>query len=271
MKSISLSFLGHFKIGLFTAFWLTLFLVFIGPFDTAELSIQWRAEVMYVYGIVFLCSYMSMVPVQNLLFKRLKYWNWLLEGLIILLVYTLSLIGSFAYYTSDIINGNYEFEVFLLEIYIPTALVLFPMLGFGRWYIGKQAKTVVKKVGKNLSELGIDQRQWKLKIEDLLQQEVYLKHDISLSSIADQLNTNSSLLSKIINEGYGLNFNDFINKYRIEAVIKALKSGNHSTHTLQGIAENCGFKSKATFNRAFKKHTEMSPTDYLAKILTKIK
>ena len=64
-----------------------------------------------------------------------------------------------------------------------------------------------------------------------------------------------------------MNFNDFINHYRIEAVKEKLKKGEHKTSTLLGIAFDCGFNSKATFNRAFKKSTTVSPKDYLQKEL----
>ena len=60
-----------------------------------------------------------------------------------------------------------------------------------------------------------------------------------------------------------MNFNDFINHYRIEAVKEKLQKEEHKTSTLLGIAFDCGFNSKATFNRAFKKSIDLSPKDYL--------
>jgi AraC-like DNA-binding protein len=67
----------------------------------------------------------------------------------------------------------------------------------------------------------------------------------------------------VINQGFQLNFNDFINQYRIEAVKDKLKAGEQKTQTLLGIAYDCGFNSKATFNRAFKKVTGLSPKQWL--------
>jgi AraC-like DNA-binding protein len=77
------------------------------------------------------------------------------------------------------------------------------------------------------------------------------------------LKTNASVLSKMINQGFNLNFNDFINYYRIEAVKEKIKNGEQKTQTLLGIAYDCGFNSKATFNRAFKKATNQSPKDWI--------
>ena len=71
------------------------------------------------------------------------------------------------------------------------------------------------------------------------------------------------IISKTINQGFQMNFNDCINSYRIEAVKNSLDLGEHKKTTLLGIAYDCGFNSKATFNRAFKKHTGKTPKEYI--------
>jgi AraC-like DNA-binding protein len=106
--------------------------------------------------------------------------------------------------------------------------------------------------------------EWKPKILSLLQNEkIYEDSELSLTQMAKQLKTNPSVLSKTINQGFQLNFNDFINNYRIEAVKEKLQAGEQKTQTLLGIAYDCGFNSKATFNRAFKKVTGTSPKEWL--------
>lgn len=90
----------------------------------------------------------------------------------------------------------------------------------------------------------------------------YLEAELTLSDLAKQLKTNTSILSKVINDGTGRNFNDFINSYRVQEVIIKLKAGEQQTQTLLGIAYDCGFNSKATFNRAFKKVTGKTPKEF---------
>ncbi len=108
--------------------------------------------------------------------------------------------------------------------------------------------------------------EWKPKILNLLQTErIFEDSELSLSQMAKQLKTNPSIISKTINQGFQLNFNDFINNYRIEAIKEKLKAGEQKTQTLLSIAFDCGFNSKATFNRAFKKVTNFSPIDWLKK------
>lgn len=107
---------------------------------------------------------------------------------------------------------------------------------------------------------------WKSKIQTLIQYEsLYNNPELTLSDIAKKLDTNVSIISKTINQGFRMNFNDFINNYRIEEIKKAFDNDEHKKSTLLGIAFDCGFNSKATFNRAFKKNTGFSPKQYLEK------
>lgn len=109
-------------------------------------------------------------------------------------------------------------------------------------------------------------KEWKSKILELVEQEkAYEAAELSLVQMARQLKTNPTLLSKVINQGFGKNFNDFINHYRIEAVKEKLQAGEQKIQTLLGIAYDCGFNSKATFNRAFKKATGTSPKEWMEK------
>jgi AraC-like DNA-binding protein len=104
----------------------------------------------------------------------------------------------------------------------------------------------------------------KSSILDLMQtSRLYEDPELSLTHMASQLATNPSVLSKAINRGFSKNFNDFVNEYRIEAVKDKLRSGEQKSQTLLGIAYDCGFNSKATFNRAFKKSTGMNPKDWM--------
>jgi AraC-like DNA-binding protein len=109
-------------------------------------------------------------------------------------------------------------------------------------------------------------KEWKPKILQYIQTEkAYEDPELSLTQMARHLKTNPTIISKAINQGFQQNFNDFVNYYRIEAVKEKLESGEQQRQTLLGIAFDCGFNSKATFNRAFKKLTGQSPKDWTTK------
>ena len=106
---------------------------------------------------------------------------------------------------------------------------------------------------------------WKTKIENLiLTEKLFQNPELSLSEIANKLKSNTNIISRAVNQGFNMNFNDFINNYRIEAVKEMFQKGEHKNSTLLGIAYDCGFNSKATFNRAFKKNTNLSPKEFLS-------
>jgi len=71
-----------------------------------------------------------------------------------------------------------------------------------------------------------------------------------------------SQVSDLINKGLGQNFNDYINKYRVEVIVKKLSDENNNHLSILAIALDNGFNSKATFNRVFKKKTGKSPSEY---------
>ena len=103
----------------------------------------------------------------------------------------------------------------------------------------------------------------KSKIENVMVREkLYLEPELSLSDLAQKLKTNTSVLSAAINSNFGKNFNDFVNEYRVEEFKKQIKLSQNQNYTLLAIAFDCGFNSKATFNRAFKKFTGQSPSRF---------
>ncbi|WP_298305412.1 AraC family transcriptional regulator [Flavobacterium sp.] len=111
---------------------------------------------------------------------------------------------------------------------------------------------------------------WKTRIETLmLEEHLYENPELTLMEVCDRLGTHSKKISEVINQGYGLNFNDFINHYRTKAVIHRLEKGDHTNVTLLSIALDCGFNSKSTFNRAFKRYTNQTPKEYIETYLKK--
>jgi AraC-like DNA-binding protein len=90
----------------------------------------------------------------------------------------------------------------------------------------------------------------------------YLDSELSLSSLSKQIGLNRNQLSKLINDGIGDNFYDFINKYRVDEVKRLMTDPKKHNYNLLGIALEAGFKSKSTFNLIFKRFTGLTPTEY---------
>ncbi|RPE13417.1 AraC family transcriptional regulator [Chitinophaga lutea] len=90
----------------------------------------------------------------------------------------------------------------------------------------------------------------------------YLDPDLTIYTLAEALNMQRHHLSQLINERSGSSFYDFINGYRVEAVKSRLKDPASGHLTILGIAFECGFNSKATFNTTFRKFTGLTPSAY---------
>lgn len=105
-------------------------------------------------------------------------------------------------------------------------------------------------------------------ITNLIDAEFYLDNDITLLKMSKMANTNSSYLSKIINEDYYKSFANFINEHRITYTLKKLELfPEYRKLTIEHISENAGFSSSNAFYRAFKKNTGLTPAYYIKKRL----
>lgn len=91
----------------------------------------------------------------------------------------------------------------------------------------------------------------------------YLEPDLKIHDFAAMLNVPPYSLSEQINKQMGINFYEFVNRYRIEEFKKRVISDKYRHLTLLAIALDVGFNSKASFNRIFKKHTGRTPSQFV--------
>lgn len=87
---------------------------------------------------------------------------------------------------------------------------------------------------------------------------------LTLPELARRLATNTTYLSRALNQGLGQTFNEFINRLRVEAVAAELRAG--STRDLVQIGFDAGFNSKASFQRAFRLYMKVTPSEYRSQI-----
>jgi AraC-like DNA-binding protein len=111
-----------------------------------------------------------------------------------------------------------------------------------------------------------------VQLNELMQDgKIYLDANLTLSALSKKLRIHPNHLSRIINENYGLNFNDYINKFRIEGIKKILSDSNIKKINMLEIMYDNGFYSKSVFNTAFKKFTGMTPSEFRRRQLSSAK
>jgi AraC-like DNA-binding protein len=102
----------------------------------------------------------------------------------------------------------------------------------------------------------------------MLEHQPYLDPNLSLHALAAGLQLPPHVLSRVINDGFGQSFFDFVNGYRVEAFKRRMRAPDAGRFTLLSLALEVGFNSKTAFNRAFKKHTGQTPREHLHDLST---
>lgn len=96
------------------------------------------------------------------------------------------------------------------------------------------------------------------------ERQYFLNADISLSSLAQELGVKPYLLTQAINQVLGVKFYDLVNERRITHVCELLLK--RPSRPVLEMAFEAGFNSKSTFNAAFKKYQQCTPSQYKARI-----
>ncbi len=99
-------------------------------------------------------------------------------------------------------------------------------------------------------------------LEYVRKNELYKDHNITLGKLAKNLSLTPHVVSQVVNEQMSLNFNDFINSYRIEEAKKMLSDTGMKNITIASIAYDSGFNTLSAFNTAFKKFTGLTPSQF---------
>ena len=98
--------------------------------------------------------------------------------------------------------------------------------------------------------------------ECMMVEKPHLEGKLTLQELASKMESNPKDLSQVINQGFGQNFFDFVNAYRVEEFKRLATLERLENETLLAIAFEAGFNSKSTFNAAFKKITGITPIQF---------
>ncbi len=152
-----------------------------------------------------------------------------------------------------------EGTVFKRFIIISTSFII---LSIGVLFV----KTRRKKVAKRKKILNsIKKREAEILISKLYilmdKDKPYLECDLTIGMLAKQMSINERTLSLLLNHYIRVNFKDFINSYRLNKFNERIKTTKR--YSIIGMAYECGFNSKSSFYRAYKKQFGKTPNQFV--------
>ncbi len=205
--------------------------------DTERISFTWFRNFLVIYFLNFIANFAMIIYVAVTQYDyEAMWWGYFLT---MVFVYYLSIFGY-----SQAQNRSVRFiaaENILIE----------------------KTANIEKEESVVLRDIDVDF--WKNKVLQYFEHEKpYLNPELKLSDVSLQLKTNLNTMSAVINSGFAKNFNDFVNEYRIEEFKIQSQCKDNQHLTLLAIAFDCGFNSKTTFNRSFKKVVGTAPKEWIS-------
>jgi AraC-like DNA-binding protein len=134
--------------------------------------------------------------------------------------------------------------------------------------LAKAEISVSKEVGRKYETSGLTAAK-KVEIAEGLTKNIdgeklFLNPELSLDMLAATLRIHPNYLSQFINEEMDMTFYDYINSKRVMEFKRLLNLPEKSHFNMLGLALECGFNSKSSFNRNFKKFSGQTPSEYLS-------
>lgn len=202
--------------------------------------------------------------------------NWLVTLIILYLV--LFVIELFFTYIEKLLNTEFSF---LANLHVNETIFTFLLIFFG---INQTAIYKRQKITSDETLLAEDGGAQEMKysssalnanqmqeltgtiIQYLRNKKPYINSEYNLQMMVDDLQIPRYKLSQVINSSQKKNFFQFINEFRVEEVKEKMANPAYQKYTVLGIALECGFNSKTSFNRIFKEETGLTPSEYRRKI-----
>ena len=240
----------------------------VSPRDSNQLVllVALKAISLIIYAI-FINRVYKKSKAENRLDEKTKIWQKNIYGIHV------GYIVTYVFYGLLITNGYssgifYQIPIImmaLMVIYVGYAANLQPHVFSGIYtYTNRLFPKYVKSGLTESLSYELKNNLTKLFTEEKL----YRKNDINLEMVAQKLNTTRHNASQIINEHFQMSFHEFVNSYRINEAKHILSDEKQKDLNIIDIAYEVGYNNKVTFNKAFKKDTQLTPTQYLSKFRT---
>ena len=257
-SKLSLEYFKHLVPAFFMA--IAIYLYYINSINyslyTIIINSYFKIIHMLFYGILTFIIYKKHKSHHD---KHIKSWFYL-----ILLSY-----GSFVI---SVVIQNIVFDFFIYTVFadmlvlvsICSLLILVALMGYvqPQIFLGESLKRAVTQIKYGRSGISVElSKELKDKLLNKMNTDMlFLKSDLTLDQLADEMNISRHHLSQVINENFDMGYYDFVNKFRIEYAKEILVKDSKTP--IIDIVYKVGFNNKVSFNKSFKKLTSITPSQY---------
>jgi AraC-like DNA-binding protein len=226
------------------------------------------AAIVITFGIIQLTFYTYFIykefrDTKQILKEFIKVKNWVTYLLIawcLIIIFLVIIIPIVLIFSDD-------FENIKHYVYKPLCTILALLIYLiGYSYLMKYhlvIKRYMNKVKKfKFTHIELEEKK-KMVLSMIEENKLFKDHQLNIAKLAGHLGWPINNLSIILNDVLKTNFNDLINKYRIEHFKQIISTTGGKKYSIVGLAHEVGFSSKASFYRAFKKETGLTPTEFI--------
>jgi len=234
-------------------------LKFLGGFRRFQLLIYFfQATIYLVLGLQILFRYKSHSKDLQLLSRFEVNW-WLVFNIVMAILIAVGLVVKMTYFRD--IGDHIIAALLTVIIYFSSVTELIKPVNMA---------TITQEAGKDDNPRYLAsgmKEEKKMEIQQKLTavmnvQKLFTDSLISVGKLSKLIGEPSYMISQVINEKMEVSFYDWIAKYRVEEAKKLLKDPKTEQYTVEQIAEEVGYNSKSAFNKAFKKFTGQTPSEY---------
>lgn len=227
-------------------------------------------EVLYVFILVYLHFFLYLYASVRLVRARerqmLQYFSQKqLPGLLqllraIMLLLIISLFNSFLQFYSEralFVTGT-AVLLLLVGVFIASLLLkaldqsssILPAGITGRYGSSSLPSGELQAIGARITKA-------------MEENQLFLNPELTIDELASAVGSSSRIISQTINSGFGKNFFDYVNTYRIAMAQRLLQENTDPKLTVLEVMYQAGFNSKSSFNTQFRLRTGTTPSEYL--------
>lgn len=210
-------------------------------------------SIIFIYLILYF-NYQILVNFNhnNIYFKKIKYFSYaiILYVFLIILWAVFKQILNFTHPTTNIII-SFLLNLFLLLIFFNRP----EFLNRSSHKIGSIHRFITARTSYNIDETSFNMM--------FFNQMFFLNKQAKVENFAKLMNVSKDVVTNYVENEFGLDFEDLLNKSRIDYFIRIIKEPKYQNMTIDALAKESGFVSRNAFYKPFKKFHGGNPSDLI--------